>query len=701
MFTQLCGINSAVECQLPKLKVAGSNPVSRSMIREFVGARDYLDEIAVQVERLVRRYDRSRAATADPVEQRAIAELDLEADRADEMIRARCEASHAVGIELPLERLRRAFELSPTEVRLVEALVALELAPRVRQAAAAFLDKDGMATVELAEALVYRRTRDGSDLELAADGRVFRYQLAQLGANHLPWLARPLKIAPRVAELALGRLRLDPEVARVAQLIEQPTTGALLLPIDSRALVLATMRAQLAGGNVALPFVIGPAGAGRTSLVRAAARELQMPLLEVTAGSLPPEPASLLAAILREAQLFGCVLLVRDLEALAGDPERNIADRIGVVASALQQHGGPVAATASANVWPSSTERPVVLVELGIPNELERERLWQRAIGDDDPTVAEQAAQRYRVTGGVIERAAELAKVQAAAREEAVALDDIRVGIRLQLDRDLTTLGRRILWKQTWDDVVLPSDVRAEIDELIARIRHRRLVLDDWGFSRKLAKGTGVSALFSGPPGTGKTMVAALVAQELELDLYMIDASRMVSKYIGETEKNLARLFDAAGAGHAALLFDEADSLFAKRTEVKSSTDRNANLEVNYLLQRLEAFEGITILTTNLESSIDDAFKRRLAFRITFPVPEDEEREKLWEAMLPSQAAISDDIDFGALASKFEMSGGYIRNAVVRAAYLAAAESSPISMRHLARGAALEYAAMGKIVHSL
>jgi len=670
------------------------------MVREFVGARDYLDEVALQVERLVRRYDRSRVASSDPAEERALAELDLESDRADEAIRARCEASHALGIEIPLERLRRAFDLSPTEVRLVEALVALELAPRVRQAAAAFLDKDGMATVELIEALVYRRTRDGSDVELAADGRIFRYQLAHLGSHHLPWLARPLKIAPRVAELALGRLRLDPNVATVAQLIEQPTTGSLLLPIDTRSLVLATMRTQLAGGSRALPLVVGPSGAGRASIVRAAARDLQMPLLEVTAASLPADPAPLLAAILREAQLFGCVLLVRDLEVLAGDAERNIPDRIGIVASALQQCGGPVAATASENVWPSSTERPVVVVELGIPNELERESLWLRAIGGD-PAVAEQAAQRYRVTGGVIERAAELAKVQAAARQDPVALDDIRVGIRHQLDRDLTTLGRRVRWEQTWDDVVLPADVRAEIDELISRIRHRRLVLDDWGFSRKLAKGTGVSALFSGPPGTGKTMVAALVAQELELDLYMIDASRMVSKYVGETEKNLARLFDAAGAGHAALLFDEADSLFAKRTEVKSSTDRYANLEVNYLLQRMESFEGITILTTNLDSSIDDAFKRRLAFRITFPLPEDDEREKLWEAMLPSQAAVADDIDFAALANKFEMSGGYIRNAVVRAAYLAAAERSPIAMRHLTRGALLEYTAMGKIVHSL
>jgi SpoVK/Ycf46/Vps4 family AAA+-type ATPase len=224
-------------------------------------------------------------------------------------------------------------------------------------------------------------------------------------------------------------------------------------------------------------------------------------------------------------------------------------------------------------------------------------------------------------------------------------------------------------------------------------------VLDEWGFARKGGKGVGVSALFSGAPGTGKTMAAGLVAQELQLDLYQIDVSRMVSKWVGETEKNLARLFDAAEAGHAVLLFDEADSLFAKRTEVKSSNDRYANLEVNYLLQRMEAFDGISILTTNLETAVDEVFRRRLAFRLHFPVPEPAERERLWKVMLPAEAAVAPDLDFASLARRYEMSGGYIRNAVLRAAYLAAGDGAPIAMTHLLRAAALEYAAMGKIAY--
>ena len=274
----------------------------------------------------------------------------------------------------------------------------------------------------------------------------------------------------------------------------------------------------------------------------------------------------------------------------------------------------------------------------------------------------------------------------------------MRVAIRTLLDGELSTLGRLVEWKQTWEDLVLPDDIQEELRELISRVRHRKHVLDEWGFGRKVGKGTGLSALFSGPPGTGKTMVAGIIAAELGLDLYQIDTSRLVSKWIGETEKNLARLFDAASAGHAVLLFDEADSLFAKRTEVKSSNDRYANLEVNYLLQRMESFEGISILTTNLETSVDEAFRRRLAFRITFPLPEVEERERLWRAMLPAKAAVAPNLDFKALATRYEMSGGYIRNAVLRAAYLAAADGQMITQSHLQRAAVLEYTAMCKII---
>jgi SpoVK/Ycf46/Vps4 family AAA+-type ATPase len=207
-----------------------------------------------------------------------------------------------------------------------------------------------------------------------------------------------------------------------------------------------------------------------------------------------------------------------------------------------------------------------------------------------------------------------------------------------------------------------------------------------------------VSALFSGPPGTGKTMVASLIAKELGLELFRVDLSRIVSKYVGETEKNLGRAFDEAENSQAVLLFDEADALFARRTDVKSSNDRYANLEVNYLLQRLESFEGIVLLTTNNASSIDDAFRRRLRFRIEFDTPEAPERKLLWHAMFPADAPLAADVNFDQLAEQFEMSGGYIKNAVVRAAFLAAA-AGPTQITHglLMRAAQLEWREMGRL----
>jgi SpoVK/Ycf46/Vps4 family AAA+-type ATPase len=235
------------------------------------------------------------------------------------------------------------------------------------------------------------------------------------------------------------------------------------------------------------------------------------------------------------------------------------------------------------------------------------------------------------------------------------------------------------------------------IIELLARIRERRVVFEEWGFAGKIGRGVGVSALFSGPPGTGKTMAAGLIARDLGTELYQVDVSKITSKWIGETEKNLAALFDAAEAGQAILLFDEADALFGKRTEVKSSNDRHANQETNFLLQRLEAFSGICILTTNHEDAIDEAFRRRLSMHVQFPMPEAEERARLWRAMIPAAAPIDSTIDFDVLAARYEMSGGYIRNAVLRAAFHAANERTSIQPAHVALAAQLEYQAMGRI----
>jgi len=247
---------------------------------------------------------------------------------------------------------------------------------------------------------------------------------------------------------------------------------------------------------------------------------------------------------------------------------------------------------------------------------------------------------------------------------------------------------------------VLSPDLLDQIQALIGRVRHAHQVYEEWGYSQKAARGLGVPALFSGPPGTGKTMVAGIIARELGLELLQVDLSQIVSKWVGETEKQLSKVFDAAEAGHALLLFDEADSLFAKRTEVTGATDRYANLEVNYLLQRVESFGGITILTTNLDSSMDPALKRRLASHIVFWPPDEEERIALWRRTLTTGAApVCEDVDLHRLARVYaDMTGANIRNAVLAAAFLAATESTRITHEHLDRAAKGEYRTMGRLL---
>jgi hypothetical protein len=321
--------------------------------------------------------------------------------------------------------------------------------------------------------------------------------------------------------------------------------------------------------------------------------------------------------------------------------------------------------------------------------------LWAAQLPTADDI--EEIATQFRLAPGRIVRIAAGSRrnAQLQGRTE-VTRRDILQAVSVSVAQQVAVLGNLVEDSQTWDDIVLPADTRDSVLELIARVRHRHTVLDRWGFRTKLSKGLGMAALFSGPPGTGKTMVASLIARELGQELYQIDLSRVVSKWIGETEKNLARVFDAAEGANVLLLFDEADSLFSKRTEVKSSNDRHSNAEVNYLLQRVERFEGICILTTNFEGSIDPAFKRRLAFRMIFALPDETERAELWRRMIPKTAEISSDINFRELGREYELAGGNIRNAVLRAAFLAATEKRPIDRELLQRAVRLEYRDAGK-----
>jgi SpoVK/Ycf46/Vps4 family AAA+-type ATPase len=248
---------------------------------------------------------------------------------------------------------------------------------------------------------------------------------------------------------------------------------------------------------------------------------------------------------------------------------------------------------------------------------------------------------------------------------------------------------------------VLPADQVALLRELVATVRGRPVVLEEWGLGRKLVSSQGITVLFAGPPGTGKTMAAEIIAGELGLDLFKIDLSTVVSKYIGETEKNLERIFVEAERSNAILFFDEADALFGKRSEVRDSHDRYANIEISYLLQRMEAYDGVTMLATNLRANLDEAFTRRLQFAVDFPFPEEKDRLRIWQTLFPPDVPREPDLDFGLLAKRFKLAGGSIRNIIVSSAYLAASNGNLVTMAHLLHSTRRELQKMGRLVEDV
>ena len=583
----------------------------------------------------------------------------------------------------PRARALTRLGLSASELRVVLLLTAIELDP---DAAALFqlLHPAGSSTLALTARVYGGRASASAFRELAPTGVLRRLAIIERGEGgreDVPESRRTWVVARRVVGFLLGDDGIDASLAGIARTLEPPARDALAVSDQSwRALV----EAYRAGDAVVIAS--GVPGLGRATLLAAAARMHGIDVLEVDARRLARDLAALrgeLRAIARECKLLGCAPLMADIDVLDDDRRALVGSELVPLIE------GPIFATCGGGARPAlEWARPLVVVDVEQPSFEQRAALWRESLAVDARD-GERIADAFPLAPALIRRAAAGART--------AAHDDVAAAVRAVLDGGLGRYARRVKVTQTWDDLVLPADQFDAIIELIARVRQRRCVYEQWGFAAKVGRGLGVSALFSGPPGTGKTMVAALIARELGLDLYQVDLARVVSKWIGETERNLAAVFDAAEAGCAAVLFDEADALFGKRSEVRSSNDRYANLETNYLLQRLESFTGICLLTSNHETSIDPAFLRRLSAHVRFELPSAEEQAHLWRAVLPARAPLGGDVDVTRLATRFSLSGGYIRNAALRAAFLAADAGTPITMGHLELAARLECEAMGRI----
>jgi hypothetical protein len=521
-------------------------------------------------------------------------------------------------------------------------------------------------------------------------GPLRRWRLLEIGPGG-GLMSSPLRIDERVLHFLVGAPHPDERLRGIAV----PVEGGARLAGNRARLASALARRWDQGRVQGRPPVLSLHG-GAPELRRDVAVEVAAAvgsnLIAVRGDSLPAaadERADLVRLLERECALSGAVLLLERGEHGADAPvERAIED-------ALTMLGIPV--ILSAEHAARAAARDVVIAEVPAMSYEERLEAWHDVLGvgaDDLNGALDRVAGQFRIGRTVVHAIGSELRAQDATVDAAERSARLWSLCRMHARPRLEGLAQRIEPAATWDDLVLPPAQLDALRSIALHVRHRALVHHRWGFARRDTRGLGIAALFSGASGTGKTMAAEVLANELALDLHRIDLSQVVSKYIGETEKNLRKVFDAAESGSAVLLFDEADALFGKRSEVKDSHDRYANIEVSYLLQRMEGYHGLAILTTNVATAIDQAFLRRLRFSVTFPFPDARLRAEIWRGIFPPDTP-TEGLDPVRL-SRLTVTGGNIRNIALHAAFLAAEAREPVRMPHLLRAARVEYAKLDR-----
>ncbi|MGB1251679.1 MAG: ATP-binding protein [Candidatus Promineifilaceae bacterium] len=504
---------------------------------------------------------------------------------------------------------------------------------------------------------------------------------------------------PRVVEYLLGRTGIDQGIAEDAELLCLPFEDDR----DGYFSAELTHFLQTSCERTPLFAFRGVYGVGKWAAAQLVAETSGRNLMRIDLATLSENALGLkdaLQLVLRDSLLNNAILYLNGWDSLLKDDKppakilRQLLAHPQIVITSGEAHWQPV---------DRQTKRAILAVELGVPAHANRVAIWEQLTTAE--TLHEDVniplvATHFRFTPGQIADAVSTARDMATARNGAIGQADLLAASRFHSNQRLSSVAVKIAPRYHWDDIILPQDTRAQLYEAVSMVKQKPTVYDDWGFDRKLAMGKGMNALFAGDPGTGKTMSAEIVANDLGLDMYKIDLSMMVSKYIGETEKNISKVFDEAATSNAILFFDEADAIFGKRSEVKDSHDRHANIEVSYLLQRMESFNGVVILATNLRSNIDEAFTRRLHFAIQFPFPEVQDREHIWRVTFPKETPLADDVDFHLLAKRFRMAGGSIRNIVLASAFLAAEAGSPaVKMTHILHAARREHQKIGRLIN--
>jgi len=623
----------------------------------------------------------------------------------------------AIGHEARLRHVRAIYDLSSFEI----ATVALALAPD--------LDVRFERTFALANRAVTRpRPTPGLALELFCHDAGERLacapslmECAPLFSRHVleAWpvegvsrLSSALRLDGQVLNYLVGSGALDVSLASWCDMHRpvEPSLATISDPGDLRALVSLAAGTERAGAQLVV-YLRGPHGVGKLCLAKNVAGAIGKPVIAADlrgALRLADGFRGSLERLDREASLRNAVLFLHGYDALA---EAGDGQHLRELEAVVSQFRG-IAIVAGTVPWRTAGDPPLRVLPIvvgGSEPYADRRRAWSTALeGCGLDTLAaevEWLASRFALVPAQITAAVNAA---CATREWDAASGRVdgdrpidRAALasaaRAQSGAALAPMARRITPHRHWDDVVLPEQSITALHEIASRVVHRRRVIDEWGFGARFSSSAGVTALFAGPSGTGKTLAAEIIASDLDLDLFRIDLARIVSKYIGETEKNLDRVFEAARDANGVLLFDEAEALFGKRTDVRDAHDRYANLEVAYLLQKMEEFDGLAILSTNQRQNMDEAFTRRLAFTVHFPFPEEADRRRIWRIVWPPATPRATDVAADELARDLVMSGGSIKNTALAAAFYAAADGGVVTRAHVLHAARREFQKMGKV----